>query len=112
MSSVGSDSSESGDGDVVIPKTKNVYFSLSVRSTMDSELSEDELNKTRNDLKHTRDIVIKRLDRLQPKDPKYLQAKCKLWVIDGYLWKGLSITRLFEVSQTYEKLGLIPEGYM
>lgn len=35
-----------------------------------------------------------------------------LWVIDGYLRHNLSFKRLFKVSETYQRINAVPEGYM
>ena len=40
------------------------------------------------------------------------KIKRLLWVICGILDESLSIKRLFKVSQTYERIGMIPQGYM
>ena len=36
----------------------------------------------------------------------------QLWVISGVLDQELSIKRLMKVSRTYERIGLVPSGYL
>ena len=35
-----------------------------------------------------------------------------IWVISGAVDHGISMKRLFMVSQTFERIGLVPQGYM
>ena len=35
-----------------------------------------------------------------------------LWVITGAVDHGISLKRLFKVSKTYERIGMVPQGYM
>ena len=49
---------------------------------------------------------------LNPRSKEFAKVKHSLWVIDGYLGYNLSIKRLLKVSETYQKINLVPQGYM
>ena len=51
---------------------------------------------------------------LRPGLPEARKPKIKrlLWVIGGAIDHSLSIKRLFKVSKTYERIGMIPKDYM
>ena len=49
----------------------------------------------------------------RPNLPEHRKPKIQrlLWVIIGALDHGISMKRLFKVSKTYERIGMVPQGY-
>ena len=53
------------------------------------------------------------------KDPRHnrskeqvLKIELLIWVFEGVVGHSLSLTRLYQVSKTYERIKVVPQGYM
>ena len=44
-------------------------------------------------------------------DQLELKIKGQLWVVEGFLENNLSLHRLENVLKTYQRIGLVPQGY-
>ena len=42
---------------------------------------------------------------------KIVTIKCRLWVLKGSLERGFNYKLLMEISDKYEKIGMVPTGY-
>ena len=53
--------------------------------------------------------LLERRSLPESRKPKIMRL---LWVINGAVDHGISLKRLFKVSKTYERIGMIPQDYM
>ena len=54
-------------------------------------------------------LAIAKPDRAMKQ--KIVTIKCRLWVLKGSLERGFNYKLLMEISDKYEKIGMVPTGY-
>lgn len=82
-------SSESGEG-TLREAHKKVYFSMNVQSKLAETSDRDKFEKTKRELVQKRDRLNIKLKTISVKDKSYMDLKCLVWMIEGFLTHNLS----------------------
>lgn len=67
-----------------------MYFSLSVQSKLAETSDREKFEKTKSELESKRDRLNAKLNQINEKDAVYMDIKCLVWVIEGFLHHNLS----------------------